>query len=61
MEPTNTTKRRNILGWIFSGIIALMLAASALDKITGSEHALQIAASFGISGSAYALLGGIDQ
>lgn len=55
-----TTKTRNIIGWILSGLIGLMLFASAFDKISGSEHALQMGASFGISAKLYAILGAIE-
>ncbi|OOQ61554.1 DoxX family protein [Mucilaginibacter pedocola] len=54
------TKARNITGWLLSCIIGLMLAASAFDKIRGSEHALQMGASFGLSAGAYAVLGIIE-
>ena len=55
-----TTKTKNIIGWVLSGIIGLMLAASASDKIIGSEHALQMGASFGLTASTYAVLGIIE-
>ncbi|WP_345232051.1 DoxX family protein [Olivibacter ginsenosidimutans] len=54
------TKRKNIGGWVLSGIIGLMLLASAFDKIRSSEHALQMASSFGISAKPYAILGIIE-
>ena len=54
------TKTKNIIGWVLSGFIALMLAASAIDKILGSEHALQMGASFGLSSKAYAVLGIVE-
>jgi hypothetical protein len=55
-----TTKTRKIIGWVLSGLIGSMLAASAFDKIMGSGHALQMAASFGLSGGIYSLLGIIE-
>ena len=55
-----TTKTKNSIGWILSGLIGLMLSASATDKIIGSEHALQMAASFGLSAGTYSLLGIIE-
>ncbi|TLU99567.1 DoxX family protein [Dyadobacter luticola] len=55
-----TTKTRNILAWILSGIIGLMLSASAVDKIIGSSHALQMGASFGLSTGTYSLLGIVE-
>ena len=55
-----TLKTKKIIGWSLSGLIGLMLAASALDKILGSEHALQMGASFGLLSETYALLGVIE-
>jgi len=55
-----TTKTRKITGWVLSGLISLMLGASAFDKIIGSGHALEMAASFGISGGTYSVLGIIE-
>ena len=54
------TKTKSITGWTLSGIIGLMLLASAFDKISGSAHALQMASSFGLSAGSYAVLGGIE-
>lgn len=55
-----TTKSRTILGWIFAGLISLLLLASAADKISGSAHALQMGRSFGLSPEAYRILGLIE-
>ncbi|ACU62055.1 DoxX family protein [Chitinophaga pinensis] len=55
-----TTRARNITGWVLSGIAGLMLGASAIDKIVQSGHALQMSASFGLSGGVYSLLGIIE-
>lgn len=35
------SKTRKIIGWSLSGLVALMLVASATDKIIGSAHALK--------------------
>ena len=53
-------KTKNIIGWILAGIVAMMLIASAVDKIAGSKHALEMGASFGLSGRAYSILGIIE-
>ncbi|RDC55435.1 DoxX family protein [Pedobacter chinensis] len=53
-------KTKNITGWVLSGLIGLMLGASAIDKIIGSEHALQTGASFGLSAGTYSVLGMIE-
>ncbi|GAB3571633.1 DoxX family protein [Hymenobacter daeguensis] len=52
-----TTKSRNILGWILTGLLGLMLLASAADKISGSAHALQMGGSFGLTPASYRTLG----
>lgn len=43
-----------------SGLISLMLGASAVDKMIGTGHALQMGASFGLSAGTYSLLGIIE-
>jgi hypothetical protein len=53
-------KTKNIIGWILTGIIVVMMAASSLDKIRGSEHALEMTKSFGITPNTYSILGIIE-
>ncbi|QMW02243.1 DoxX family protein [Spirosoma foliorum] len=55
-----TTKTKNSISWVLSGLIGLMLSASAIDKIMGSGHALQMSALFGLSARTYSLLGIIE-
>ncbi|MXV16624.1 DoxX family protein [Hufsiella ginkgonis] len=55
-----TSKTKNILGWVLSGLAALLLAASATDKISGSSHALQIASLISLTGGTYRVLGIIE-
>src|SRR4051812_43892517 len=55
-----TTRTRNIVGWGLAGVLCLMLAASAADKLAGSEHASKMAASFGIPLATYRVLGGVE-
>jgi hypothetical protein len=55
-----TIKTKKIIGWLLSGLTGLMLSASAVDKIMGSAHALQMGASFGLSAGTYSLLGIIE-
>jgi hypothetical protein len=59
-STTMKNKTKIITGWALSGIILLLLAASAADKISGSEHSLQMAVSFGISPGTYRMLGIIE-
>ena len=49
-----------IIGWVLSGIVLLLLAASAADKISGSAHSLQMTRSFGILPGVYQSLGLIE-
>lgn len=53
-------KIKNIAGWVLSGIVLLLMAASAIDKISGSAHALAMTRSFGISPGTYRILGIIE-
>ena len=55
-----TTKTKNIIGRVLTCMIVLMMSASAIDKILGSEHALKMGASFGLTGSTYSILGIIE-
>ena len=49
-----------ILGWGLAGLICLLMLASAADKIIGSEHALEMSSSFGLSKDTYRALGIIE-
>jgi UPF0716 family protein affecting phage T7 exclusion len=53
-------KTKSIIGWVLSGIVFLLMAASAADKISGSAHSLQMTQSFGIAPDTYRLLGIIE-
>lgn len=55
-----TSKTRNLVGWLLAGLVGLLLAASALDKISGSAHSLTMGASFGLAASTYRTLGIIE-
>jgi hypothetical protein len=55
-----STKAKKIVGWILSTIVALALAASALDKIILSQHAIQMGTSFGLTPETYRMLGMIE-
>lgn len=54
------SKTKNSIGWILTGLIVLMLVASATDKIRSSEHALEMARSFGITAGVYQILGIVE-
>lgn len=55
-----TSKSRNILGWILASLLSLALLASAADKVSGSDHSLQMGSSFGLAADYYRLLGLIE-
>jgi hypothetical protein len=53
-------KIKNIIGWVLTGLVVLMLCASAADKISGSAHSLEMTRSFGIEAGTYQILGMIE-
>jgi len=53
-------RARQRLGWWLAGFVFILLAASALDKISGSAHSLQMTTSFGISPATYRVLGLVE-
>lgn len=55
-----SNKTRNIIGWLLSGIVLVLMAASAIDKISGSAHSLEMTRSFGITPATYSVLGIIE-
>ncbi|WP_343671229.1 DoxX family protein [Chitinophaga sp.] len=55
-----SSKTKHNIGLVLTGIIVLMLVASATDKIRSSEHALEMSRSFGITAGVYQLLGIIE-
>jgi hypothetical protein len=55
-----TAKTKNIIGWSLSGLVGLMLIASAVDKIISSKHAMEMASGFGITTGQYSFLGIIE-
>ena len=55
-----TPQVKKIVGWLGTGLLVLLLAASAIDKISGSSHALHMGASFGLSAGTYRLLGFVE-
>lgn len=53
-------KTKKIIGWTLSAIVLLLMAASAIDKISGSQHSLEMTRSFGITPAVYRLLGMVE-
>ena len=55
-----SSKLYSILYWVFTVLVAFVFAGSALGKLIGQEEALQKAAEFGITKTAYFYLGVIE-
>lgn len=53
-------RARRRIGWGMAGLVVVLLAASALDKLSGSEHSLAMTSSFGIDPTTYRCLGVIE-
>jgi hypothetical protein len=53
-------KTRKIIGCTLSGIVLLLMAGSAIDKISGSTYSLEMTRSFGITPAVYRLLGIVE-
>lgn len=53
-------RSRERLGWGLAGFVFLLLAASAIDKLSGSAHSLKMTTAFGIDPTTYRLLGVIE-
>jgi len=53
-------KTKKIVGWILTGVIALMFGASALGKLFGGPDAAKMAESFGLTGQINQTLGIIE-
>jgi len=60
MQENKTGKTKMIIGWALSAIAALSVVASAVDKIYGSEHAIAMSTSFGLSPETYRWLGIVE-
>ena len=55
-----STKTNKVAGWVLSGLVLLLLVASAGDKIRSSAHSLEMTRSFGIAPGTYRMLGIIE-
>ena len=55
-----TSKKRNIINWILSGLIAFIFVGSAIAKLIANAEALSAAAKFGLNESTYTFLGIIE-
>lgn len=53
-------KTKKLIGWSFTGLIALIFSGSAFGKLTGEPTALKMATEFGFSNSSYFLIGVVE-
>jgi hypothetical protein len=53
-------KTRKVIGWILTGILALLMLFSAFMKLSGNEEAVKGSAALGISGSTLMWIGIIE-
>lgn len=53
-------RARRRIGWGMAGVVFLLLAASALDKLSGSAHSVEMTTSFGIAPATYRVLGIVE-
>jgi uncharacterized membrane protein YphA (DoxX/SURF4 family) len=54
------SKTKNILYWTLTGLVALIFVGSSSGKLMGSAETVQMAESFGISGSLFTTIGIIE-
>lgn len=54
------SKTKNILLWVLTGMVAFIFLGSAYGKLTGAADAIAMASGFGISESAFKMLGIIE-
>lgn len=53
-------KTRKIVGWVLTGLLALVFIMSAFMKLTQDEAAVEQAAAFGIDAATYRIIGIIE-
>lgn len=55
-----TTKTKNVINWVLSGLVAFIFIGSAISKLSANAEALGAAAKFGLNPSMYSILGIIE-
>jgi len=55
-----TAKTKKSINWVLAGLVAFIFIGSAIGKLTANAEALEGAAKFGLSASAYTFLGIIE-
>lgn len=55
-----SSKTRKIIGWILTGLLAVVFIMSASLKLSGSAEAVKGAAAFGLSAATFKIIGVIE-
>ncbi|TRX35016.1 DoxX family protein [Flavobacterium sp. ZT3R18] len=55
-----TTKTRNIINWVLTGLVGFIFIGSAISKLTANAEALKMAEGFGLDANNYMLLGIVE-
>lgn len=55
-----TTRTKNIINWVLTGIVGLIFIGSSMSKFFGSEEAIQMAKGIGLSVETFKMLGTIE-
>lgn len=55
-----STKTRNIIGWVLTGLLGAVLLMSAFMKLSGSPEAIKGAAAFGLSAETVKVIGVLE-
>jgi hypothetical protein len=53
-------KTRNVVNWVLTGFVAIIYIGSAAGKLSGSADGLKMAEAFGISASAFTMIGVVE-
>jgi hypothetical protein len=55
-----STKTRNIIGWVLTGLLTAVFLMSAFMKLSGSPEAIKGAAAFGLSAATVKVIGVLE-
>jgi hypothetical protein len=55
-----SSKTKNIVGWVLSGLLGALFLFSASGKLMGGEEAVKMASGLGINASTFTILGVVE-
>lgn len=55
-----TTKTKNILRWVLTGLVGFIFIGSAMGKLTGGEQTVAMANSLGLDASTFKIIGLVE-